>query len=41
MRTLEQGGAYALPEFFAGPAQMPIRIFEGLVLDLGRVFEGI
>ena len=40
-RTLEPGGPYALPEFFAGAAQMPLRIFKGLVLDLGRVFEGI
>ena len=41
-RTLEPaGGQYALPEFFAGAAKMPVRIFEGLVLDLGRVFEGI
>jgi len=40
-RTLEPGGPYAIPELFAGPAQMPIRIFEGLVLDVGRVFEGI
>lgn len=29
------------PEFFAGAARMPIRIFEGLELDLERVFEGI
>jgi len=40
-RYLEPGGKYAIPEFFAGAAQMPIGIFEGLVLDLGRVFEGI
>lgn len=40
-RTLEPGGQYALPELFAGAAQMPVRIFEGLVLDLGRVFAGI
>ena len=41
MRTLEPGGPYMLPEFFAGAGQMPLRIFRGLVLDLGRVFEGI
>jgi Uma2 family endonuclease len=41
VRTLEPGGPYAIPEFFAGAARMPIRIFEGLVLELGRVFEGI
>ena len=40
-RTLEPGGSYAIPEFFAGAAQMPLRIFEGMVLDLERVFEGI
>jgi Uma2 family endonuclease len=40
-RTLEADGRYALPEFFAGAARMPVRIFEGLVLELERVFEGI
>lgn len=41
MRILEPDGHYGLPEIYAGKAQMPLRIFEGLVLDVGRVFEGI
>jgi Uma2 family endonuclease len=41
IRTLGPDGRYALPELFAGPTPMPIRIFEGLVLDVERVFEGI
>ena len=42
MRTLvEPDGPYADPEFFAGAAKMPIRIFEGCFVDLERVFEGI
>ena len=41
MRTLEPGGRYATPEFFAGAARMPVRIFEGLELELGRIFAGI
>ena len=41
IRILEAEGRYGLPEIFAGQAQMPVRIFEGLIVDVGRVFEGI
>ena len=41
MRILEAEGRYGMPELFAGKTQMPVRIFEGLVLDVGRVFEEI
>ena len=41
MRILEAEGKYGLPELFAGKAQMPVPIFEGLVVDVGRVFEGV
>lgn len=41
IRNLEAGGHYGDPEIFAVGRQMPIRIFEGLVLDLGRVFADL
>lgn len=35
---LESSGHYGPPENFSGNDQMPVKIFEGLVIDLARVF---
>ena len=41
VRYLEAENKYGQPEFFAGKSRMPVRIFEGLTIELERVFGGI
>jgi Uma2 family endonuclease len=41
VRYLEAEGKFGRPEIFAGNDRMPVRIFEGLVLDLPRIFAEI
>lgn len=41
VRYLETEHQFGSPELFAGKTAMPVRIFEGLTLDLERVFGGI
>lgn len=38
IRYLDPDGLYAHPEIYVGKDRMPIRIFDGLDLDLSRVF---
>jgi Uma2 family endonuclease len=41
LRTLEAPGKFGRAELFDGATQAPIRIFEGLSLDLAQVFSAI
>ncbi|MEN6625987.1 MAG: Uma2 family endonuclease [Candidatus Sumerlaeia bacterium] len=41
VRYFEAENKFGLPELFAGKTAMPVRIFEGLTLDLERVFGGV
>lgn len=39
VRYIGENGKYARPQIFAGDDRMPIEIFDGLEIDLARVFE--
>lgn len=41
VRYLESPGRYGVPEFFTEKKPIPVRIFEGLVIDLVKVFEDV
>lgn len=41
MRHLETEHQFGSPELFAGKTGLPVRIFEGLRLQLERVFGGV
>jgi Uma2 family endonuclease len=41
VRYLESGGRYGRPELFTSGDKVAIRLFDGLVLDLDRVYRGL
>lgn len=41
VRTLESEGKYGEPEFFTGKLTMTVRIFEGLTVDLRKVWGAV